>query len=67
MRITRRRILHASVKASFGITSIVGGGGILLGDFWIAIIGSGTTAALRVLETLVNWDNMDESLRFSRK
>ncbi len=67
MRITRRRVLHALVKAAFGITSIVGGGGILLGDLWTAIIGSGTTASLRILETLVNWDNMDESLRFSRK
>jgi len=51
------------VKAAFGITAIIGGGGILLGDFWTIILGLSLTAVLREVETLVNWDNMDESLR----
>ncbi len=67
MRITRRRILHAQIKAAFGITSIVGGGGILLGDVGTAVIGTLLTAILREIETLVNWDNMDESLRLNAR
>jgi len=67
LRVTRRRVLHALVKAAFGITSIVGGGGILLGEAQTAIIGTALTAGLRILETLVNWDNIDESLRHHLK
>ena len=67
MRITKRRVLHAIVKAAFGITSIVGGGGILLGEARTAIIGTTLTAALRIFETLVNWDNVDETLRMHFK
>lgn len=67
MRITKRRVLHALVKAAFGITSIVGGGGILLGEARTAIIGTALTAGLRIFETLVNWDNVDETLRMHFK
>jgi hypothetical protein len=66
MRLTKRRILHAEIKAAFGITAIIGGGAILLGDFWASVLGVTLTAVLREIETLVNWDNIDESLRFHR-
>lgn len=67
MRVTKGRFFQAQVKAAFGISAIIGGGGILLGDVPIAVIGALLTAFLRELDTLVDWDNMDESFRFHKR